>query len=123
MAPKDYRKHEVSFCADVSKWADSWFQGHPEVPFDDSDHRELRQRQQQAFRSPFLPAQRKGPRQAPAMGGEGSKHERVSYLLAEGERNRGLGIKNASASNCANILDNQDRTKKNKAKRSSNCVD
>lgn len=37
MAPKDYRKHEVSFCADVSKWADTWFQGHPEVPFGDSD--------------------------------------------------------------------------------------
>jgi len=37
MALKDYRKHEVSFCADVSKWADTWFQGHPEVPFGDSD--------------------------------------------------------------------------------------
>lgn len=37
MPPKDYRKHEVSFCADVSKWADTWFQGHPEVPFGDSD--------------------------------------------------------------------------------------
>jgi hypothetical protein len=37
MPSKDYRKHEVSFCADVSKWADAWFQSHKEVPFGDSD--------------------------------------------------------------------------------------
>jgi N-6 DNA Methylase len=37
MPSKDYRKHEVSFCADVSKWADAWFQTHPDLPFGDSD--------------------------------------------------------------------------------------
>ena len=37
MPAKDYRKHEVSFCADVSKWADAWFQTHAELPFGDSD--------------------------------------------------------------------------------------
>jgi hypothetical protein len=37
MPAKDYRKHEVSFCADVSKWAEAWFQGHTELPFGDSD--------------------------------------------------------------------------------------
>jgi hypothetical protein len=37
MPAKDYRKHEVSFCADVSKWADAWFQDHDDLPFGDSD--------------------------------------------------------------------------------------
>jgi hypothetical protein len=37
MPAKDYRKHEVSFCADVSKWADAWFQTHADLPFGDSD--------------------------------------------------------------------------------------
>jgi hypothetical protein len=37
MPTSDYRKHEVSFCSDVSKWADNWFQNHPEIPFGQSD--------------------------------------------------------------------------------------
>jgi hypothetical protein len=37
MAPKDYRTHEVNFCSEVSKWADSWFQGHSDLPFASSE--------------------------------------------------------------------------------------
>src|SRR5260221_3742236 len=37
MPSKDYRQHEVNFCSEVSKWADSWFQSHPEFPFGNSD--------------------------------------------------------------------------------------
>ena len=41
MAPKDYRKHEVNFCADVSKWADNWFQNHTDLPFGSSEIEEF----------------------------------------------------------------------------------
>jgi hypothetical protein len=34
---EDYRKHEVAFCADVSKWADRFFESRPELPFGNSD--------------------------------------------------------------------------------------
>jgi hypothetical protein len=33
MPPLSYRQHEVSFCADVSKWSDRIFEIHPELPF------------------------------------------------------------------------------------------
>lgn len=32
-----YRKHEVQFCADVSKWADKLFEANPDLPFGSSD--------------------------------------------------------------------------------------
>jgi hypothetical protein len=41
MPPKDYRKHEVNFCSEVSKWADSWFQTHPALPFGSSEIEEF----------------------------------------------------------------------------------
>jgi len=31
------RKHEVAFCADVSKWADRLFEERPTLPFGSSD--------------------------------------------------------------------------------------
>jgi hypothetical protein len=31
------RKHEVAFCADVSKWADHLFEVRPSLPFGSSD--------------------------------------------------------------------------------------
>jgi N-6 DNA Methylase len=34
---EDYRKHEVAFCAEVSKWADHFFDTHPDVPLGTSD--------------------------------------------------------------------------------------
>ena len=34
---EDYRKNEVAFCADVSKWADHFFDTHPDVPLGTSD--------------------------------------------------------------------------------------
>ncbi|PYY16653.1 MAG: hypothetical protein DMG60_14325 [Acidobacteria bacterium] len=37
MGSKDYRKHEVSFCSDVSKWADQWTQSHTELPIGSSE--------------------------------------------------------------------------------------
>src|SRR5215470_14329781 len=41
MPPKDYRRHEVSFCSQVSKWADKWFELHPELPFGSSEIEEF----------------------------------------------------------------------------------
>src|SRR6266849_9630735 len=41
MPPKDYRKHEVNFCSEVSKWADSWFQTHRTLPFGSSEIEEF----------------------------------------------------------------------------------
>lgn len=41
MPPKDYRKHEVNFCSEVSKWADNWFNLHPESPFGSSEIEEF----------------------------------------------------------------------------------
>ncbi len=37
MPPLSYRQHEVSFCADVSKWSDKVFETHPELPFGSSE--------------------------------------------------------------------------------------
>jgi hypothetical protein len=37
MPPLSYRQHEVSFCADVSKWSDRIFETHPELPFGSSE--------------------------------------------------------------------------------------
>lgn len=37
MPPLSYRQHEVSFCADVSKWSDKIFESHPELPFGSSE--------------------------------------------------------------------------------------
>jgi len=37
MPPLSYRQHEVSFCADVSKWSDKIFETHPELPFGSSE--------------------------------------------------------------------------------------
>src|SRR5437773_9124691 len=37
MAPPTYRKHEVQFCSDVSKWADSLFEKTPGLPFGSTD--------------------------------------------------------------------------------------
>ena len=37
MLPLSYRQHEVSFCADVSKWSDKIFEAHPELPFGSSE--------------------------------------------------------------------------------------
>ncbi|MHB8656164.1 MAG: HsdM family class I SAM-dependent methyltransferase [Terriglobia bacterium] len=37
MPTPTYRKHEVQFCSDVSKWADSLFEKTPELPFGSSD--------------------------------------------------------------------------------------
>jgi hypothetical protein len=34
---EDYRKHEVAFCAEVSKWSDRFFEDHPEIPLGTSD--------------------------------------------------------------------------------------
>jgi hypothetical protein len=34
---EDYRKNEVAFCADVSKWADHFFDTHPDMPLGTSD--------------------------------------------------------------------------------------
>src|SRR6516225_3887424 len=31
------RKHEVNFCSQVSKWADKFFDLHPELPFGSSE--------------------------------------------------------------------------------------
>ncbi len=41
MLSKDYRKHEVSFCSSVSKWADRWFEEHPDLPFGSSEIEEF----------------------------------------------------------------------------------
>lgn len=41
MLPKDYRKHEVNFCSQVSKWADTWFQDHSDLPFGSSEIEEF----------------------------------------------------------------------------------
>src|ERR1700674_563981 len=37
MSTPTYRKHEVQFCAEVSKWADRLFEARPELPFGSSD--------------------------------------------------------------------------------------
>jgi hypothetical protein len=37
MPPLSYRQHEVSFCADVSKWSDKIFETHSELPFGSSE--------------------------------------------------------------------------------------
>lgn len=37
MSTPTYRKHELQFCSDVSKWADSIFEKTPELPFGSSD--------------------------------------------------------------------------------------
>src|SRR5437660_5442676 len=37
MAVENHRKHEVQFCADVSKFLDRYFELHPELPFGSSD--------------------------------------------------------------------------------------
>ncbi len=37
MPPLSYRQHEISFCADVSKWSDKIFETHPELPFGSSE--------------------------------------------------------------------------------------
>jgi hypothetical protein len=37
MADQDYRKHEVAFCSDVSKWADNFFGTRAEQPLATSD--------------------------------------------------------------------------------------
>jgi hypothetical protein len=37
MADQDYRKNEVAFCSEVSKWADSFFATRPDLPFGSSD--------------------------------------------------------------------------------------
>jgi hypothetical protein len=37
MPPLSYRQHEVSFCADVSKWSDKIFETHPDLPFGSSE--------------------------------------------------------------------------------------
>ncbi|MGH9359007.1 MAG: HsdM family class I SAM-dependent methyltransferase, partial [Terriglobia bacterium] len=37
MATPTYRKHEVQFCSDISKWADRLFEAKPELPFGSSD--------------------------------------------------------------------------------------
>jgi hypothetical protein len=34
---EDYRKHEVAFCAEVSKWADRFFEDHLDIPLGTSD--------------------------------------------------------------------------------------
>lgn len=36
MKVSDFRQHEVSFCSEVSKWADHWFELHPDLPFGSS---------------------------------------------------------------------------------------
>jgi len=37
MATPTYRKHEVQFCSEVSKWADRIFERNPGLPFGSSD--------------------------------------------------------------------------------------
>ncbi|MGH9396963.1 MAG: HsdM family class I SAM-dependent methyltransferase, partial [Terriglobia bacterium] len=37
MPTPTYRKHEVQFCSDISKWADRLFEATPELPFGSSD--------------------------------------------------------------------------------------
>src|SRR5207249_6642957 len=37
MAAENVRKHEVAFCAEVSKWADRLFEARTELPFGSSD--------------------------------------------------------------------------------------
>lgn len=37
MAGYGYRQHEVSFCAEVSKWSDRIFEANPDLPFGSSD--------------------------------------------------------------------------------------
>jgi len=37
MAVENYRKHEVQFCSDVSKFLDRYFELHPDLPFGSSD--------------------------------------------------------------------------------------
>jgi hypothetical protein len=37
MVTKNARKHEVGFCADVSKWSDNLFESDVSLPFGSSD--------------------------------------------------------------------------------------
>ena len=41
MSLKDFRKHEINFCSEVSKWADTWFQSHADLPFGSSEIEEF----------------------------------------------------------------------------------
>ena len=67
MVTTNARKHEVAFCADVSKWADKLFDSDLSLPFGSSDIDELRARKHEATGLPRLRTEGARTRKAGAL--------------------------------------------------------